>query len=61
MRTIAVCAAIVALALVILGLVLEAVGWLIVVGLVLLAVAVIAGGIGVRRARQLAQDNRSGA
>lgn len=59
MRTIAVCAAIVALALVILGFVLEAVGWLVVVGLVLLAIAVVAGGIGVWRARQLAQDNRS--
>lgn len=55
MRTIAVAAVIVALALVILGLIVEAVAWLIVIGLVLLLVALIAGWVGVRRASAMAR------
>jgi hypothetical protein len=58
-RTIAVSAAIVAVALVVLGLVLRAVSWLIVVGLVALLVAAIAGWIGVRRASHLAGEDSS--
>jgi hypothetical protein len=60
MRTIAITVAIVAVALVILGLVIEALGWLIVIGLVVLLVAVLAGWIGVRRAGSIRRDRRRG-
>jgi hypothetical protein len=49
MRTLAVVAVIIAVAMVILGLILEALGWLIAIGLVVLVVALIAGWIGLRR------------
>lgn len=60
MRTIAVSAAVVAVALVVLGLALRAASWLIVIGVVALIVAGIAGWIGVRRAADLAGDDQAG-
>jgi hypothetical protein len=60
MRTIAIAALIIAIVLVVLGLLLEALFWLFVIGLALLVVAVIAGWIGVRRASSMARDDTSG-
>lgn len=53
MRTLAVVVIIIALAMVILGLLLEALAWLIGIGLVVLVIAVIAGWIGLRRASSM--------
>lgn len=60
MRTVAVAIGIVAVALVILGLILEALGWLIVIGLVVLAIAIIAGWVGFRRASSSMARHREG-
>jgi hypothetical protein len=59
MRTLVAAAIVIALVLVILGLVLEALFWLFVVGVVLLLIALIAGWIGLRRASSMTRGDRS--
>jgi hypothetical protein len=50
-RTLAIIAVIIAVALLVLGLVLEALGWLLVIGLAALVVAAVAGWLAVREIR----------
>lgn len=59
MRTVAVAALIIAVVLIILGLILEALFWLFIIGLVLLVVALIAGWLGMRRVSSMGRDKRS--
>lgn len=59
MRTIAIAVAVIALALVILGLIVEAVAWLVAVGVVLLVIAVIAGWVATRRVASMGRGHRS--
>lgn len=60
MRTLAIVAAIIAVAAVILGLILEALWWLIVVGLVGLAIALVAGWAGTRHANRTDHKRHAG-
>lgn len=59
MRAVAIAVGVVALALVILGLIVEAVAWLVAIGVVLLVIAVIAGWVAVRRVAAIGRGNRS--